>query len=330
MFWTFNLRPYRWLAGTIFFVMAGILVWAIWWLGNAGKVAGDVETFTVFCCDQERPLYPAIPPVKGPDVEDLQERLKELGFYDGPVDGIYGQQVVEAVNRWQIAKGLPADGCISAEMWPLLDSIVVGEQFTNAKTSAPHPKAALSILIDLQKHSLSLFADGQLYKTYPVATGRAKTPSPVGEWKIADKQKGWGGGFGSRWFGLNVPWGIYGIHGTNKPWSVGKTQSHGCFRMHKKDVEELYSWVPLGTTVKVINSALVSLHKRQYRRGEMGQDIVYLQYRLQEMGYLQGLADGRFGPSTEEAVRALQKEHGFDENGILDEQVLKTMGFDGG
>ena len=43
----------------------------------------------------------------------------------------------------------------------------------------------------------------------------------------------------------------YGIHGTNVPSSIGKAASHGCFRMGKEDVEDLYSRVQVGDTVSV-------------------------------------------------------------------------------
>ena len=50
---------------------------------------------------------------------------------------------------------------------------------------------------------------------------------------------------------LNVPWGIYGIHGTDKPWSIGQAVSHGCVRMYNQDAEELYGKVPVGTPVRI-------------------------------------------------------------------------------
>lgn len=43
----------------------------------------------------------------------------------------------------------------------------------------------------------------------------------------------------------------YGIHGTNVQSSVGKAASHGCFRMRKEDVEELYTLVQVGDNVTV-------------------------------------------------------------------------------
>jgi L,D-transpeptidase ErfK/SrfK len=44
----------------------------------------------------------------------------------------------------------------------------------------------------------------------------------------------------------------YAIHGTNKPWGIGRRVSHGCIRMYPEDVAELYSMVPVGATVQVI------------------------------------------------------------------------------
>jgi hypothetical protein len=44
----------------------------------------------------------------------------------------------------------------------------------------------------------------------------------------------------------------YGIHGTNEPNSIGKAASHGCIRMGKADLEELYPQVAVGDTVELI------------------------------------------------------------------------------
>jgi lipoprotein-anchoring transpeptidase ErfK/SrfK len=43
----------------------------------------------------------------------------------------------------------------------------------------------------------------------------------------------------------------YAIHGTNQPGSVGGFVSHGCIRMHNRDVMDLYRRVSVGTPVIV-------------------------------------------------------------------------------
>lgn len=48
---------------------------------------------------------------------------------------------------------------------------------------------------------------------------------------------------------------LYRIHGTNQPWSIGKSLSSGCIRMLNQDIIDLYGRVPIGTRVKVIGNA---------------------------------------------------------------------------
>ncbi|MEF3169037.1 MAG: L,D-transpeptidase family protein [Deltaproteobacteria bacterium] len=43
----------------------------------------------------------------------------------------------------------------------------------------------------------------------------------------------------------------YGIHGTNKPWGVGRRVSHGCIRLYPEDIATLYPIVPVGTMVRI-------------------------------------------------------------------------------
>ena len=48
--------------------------------------------------------------VKGDEVKKLQQRLKELGYYDGECDGAFGPGTLESVKRFQQQHGLEADG----------------------------------------------------------------------------------------------------------------------------------------------------------------------------------------------------------------------------
>jgi lipoprotein-anchoring transpeptidase ErfK/SrfK len=43
----------------------------------------------------------------------------------------------------------------------------------------------------------------------------------------------------------------YAIHGTNRPDSIGRRASYGCFRMRNEDVTDLYQRVKVGTIVVV-------------------------------------------------------------------------------
>ncbi len=54
---------------------------------------------------------------------------------------------------------------------------------------------------------------------------------------------------GTAWIGLDRPG--YGIHGTPRPEDVGRTESHGCFRLANWNAEHLLKLVTVGTVVKV-------------------------------------------------------------------------------
>jgi lipoprotein-anchoring transpeptidase ErfK/SrfK len=52
---------------------------------------------------------------------------------------------------------------------------------------------------------------------------------------------------------LYLGWSNYRIHGTLVPGSIGQAASNGCFRMHNKDVIDLYDRVHLGAPVYVLD-----------------------------------------------------------------------------
>jgi len=130
------------------------------------------------------------------------------------------------------------------------------------RTTATIP-GKTEIVVSLEDHKLALIEGGKVKKIYPVAVGKPSTPSPVGTFTIARRvmnptyshdgrtvPPGPHNPVGSRWMGLSIRG--YGIHGTNEPSSIGKAASHGCIRMAKADLEELYPQVSVGDTVELI------------------------------------------------------------------------------
>jgi len=113
-------------------------------------------------------------------------------------------------------------------------------------------RATYSITINITARTLTVFRNGQWYKSFPVAVGKPSTPTPKGTFKIKSKAVNPGGPFGARWMGLTAPGGSYGIHGTNNPASIGKAVSNGCVRMHNKDIIEIFPLIPVGATVRII------------------------------------------------------------------------------
>lgn len=125
-------------------------------------------------------------------------------------------------------------------------------------------KAQFSIEIDKSDNTLRLLAGDEPIKTYRVGTGKDNS-TPVGQFTITNKLENptWyktgavvppdspDNILGTRWLGFSLKG--YGIHGTTLPESIGKQESSGCVRMLNQDVEELYSIVPTGTKVIVVD-----------------------------------------------------------------------------
>jgi lipoprotein-anchoring transpeptidase ErfK/SrfK len=118
------------------------------------------------------------------------------------------------------------------------------------------------IVISIPDRKLVLLDGNRVVKIYDVAVGKPATPSPQGEFQVVNRIPNpvwYGSGkvvaagkenpLGSRWMGLSAKG--YGIHGTNVPSSIGKAASHGCIRMGKRDVEELFELVRVGATVEI-------------------------------------------------------------------------------
>lgn len=53
-------------------------------------------------------------------VFDVQARLKQWGYYDGPIDGKYYGRTFEAVRLFQSRNGLRVDGIVGPETWQAL------------------------------------------------------------------------------------------------------------------------------------------------------------------------------------------------------------------
>ncbi|NLM97169.1 MAG: L,D-transpeptidase family protein [Halanaerobiaceae bacterium] len=273
-------------------------------------------------CLEDRVLILRNPPMEGYDVLLLQERLQEKGFYDGPFDGVYDLETARAVALFQQAYRLEVDGVVDVFTW---DTLGEGVITANTGKKKKGPQGEISIVINTYSRTLTIFSDGKPFRTYPVAIGKPDTRSPVGEWAVISKSKDWGGGFGTRWLGLNVPWGIYGIHGTNKPWSIGRASSHGCFRMYNRDIEELYEWVPLKTRVKVIGERLPVQVKTPLRPGQMGLSVMQLQDNLISRGFGYIYRDARYGADTSMAVQELEAQFGLRQDGTADWNVLYLL-----
>lgn len=121
-----------------------------------------------------------------------------------------------------------------------------------------------SIVVDKSQNTLILKTEEEIIKSYIVSTG-INNSTPIGNFKIVNKllKPTWfksgaivppnspDNVLGSRWLGFDLRG--YGIHGTVDPQSLGKQATQGCVRMSNSGIEELYTIVPVGTEVTIID-----------------------------------------------------------------------------
>ncbi|MGI2905263.1 peptidoglycan-binding protein [Tolypothrix sp. VBCCA 56010] len=76
----------------------------------------------------------------GAEVEALQKQLKELGYYNGVVNGDYGESTELAVSKFQKAKNLITDGIAGATTKQSLLTAVKQKQSLSLAATTPTPK----------------------------------------------------------------------------------------------------------------------------------------------------------------------------------------------
>jgi len=113
--------------------------------------------------------------------------------------------------------------------------------------------------------------------TYPLGIGREGLDTPLGLTKVVRKKDGptWRPTARMRKEDPKLPasvppgpdnplgshalyfgWPTYAMHGTNKPFGIGRRVSSGCIRMYPEDIKTFFDQVPVGTKVNVIDQPI--------------------------------------------------------------------------
>lgn len=144
------------------------------------------------------------------------------------------------------------------------------------------PEVALydGIVINLSEMRLYYFyrlGSKEFVKTFPIGIGREGYETPVGQFKIVQKLEN------PSWYvpasiraekpelpsvvppgpdnplgthALRLSLNTYLIHGTNKPWGVGRRVSHGCIRLYPEDIPVLFGLVKNGVRVEIVRQPI--------------------------------------------------------------------------
>jgi L,D-transpeptidase ErfK/SrfK len=195
------------------------------------------------------------------------------------------------------------------------------------------------IVINKAELGLYWFPKRGPIRRHAIGVGREGFDTPVGETRIVRKQKD------PTWYptartradrpelppvvppgpdnplgrhALYLGWPTYLIHGTNKPYGVGRRVSRGCIRMYPEAIERLYEEVPIGTRVTVVDQQV----KAGWHEGEL-----YLEAHP-DLGQLEELEENySFTPNpgaVEEAALALVRRKAADEIARVDWDLVEA------
>jgi hypothetical protein len=159
------------------------------------------------------------------------------------------------------------------------DRLQIGEilRIDHRQIIPKFPAGLTGLVLNLPEAQLYLLKNGKLIKDYPVGVSSSRSRAPIGVSRILNKEinptwyvpetiqqemrergdtvkakvkPGPHNPLGTRWLGFGN--GRFGFHGTLYPTSIKQYASHGCVRMRRPDVEDLYTRVNIGFKVYVV------------------------------------------------------------------------------
>jgi lipoprotein-anchoring transpeptidase ErfK/SrfK len=188
----------------------------------------------------------------GAAVQQMQQRLTDLGYDPGPVDGEWGSATSFAVWAFQKANHIKPSSNCGTKTWAAL--------------AAPHipaplvPKGAKNRAeVDIKHQLLFVYQSGRLVLTSHISSGSEKRYYSSGHWSVAHtprgnfsvyrKAAGWETSPLGKLYKASYFHGGYAIHG--EPAVPLHPASHGCVRVPMGTSNIVAKLLPIGTRVYV-------------------------------------------------------------------------------
>ena len=241
---------------------------------------------------------------KGDAARAVQQRLKDLGYYKGKVDGNFGSGSEDALEAFQKNNGLEADGVAGQGTYTVLfshDAVKAGATATPAPTKTPKPTAT-------------------------------PTPEPITEDNVVTVKLGVEGDIVRRIQERLTELGYYSatVDGVCKKDDVAAIKAFQKANGLRADgvagydtQSRLFSADALSATGMSDSSAVDT--STTLRKGMSGEAVLQLQKRLIQLGYLTGEADGKYGRATADAVYNFQKRNGLGRDGVAGPATLALL-----
>ena len=183
-------------------------------------------------------------------IKGAEQRLNELGYWTGPVDGVFDPATRFALIAFQKWEGRSTTGKLTRDE---LDAL------RNSNAPAPRDPGYEHAEVDVDRQVLLLIDDRERVRVLPVSTGSDKTYSDLGQPSVAytprgrfvvyDKTYGWeNGALGSIYYANYISGGV-AIHGYESV--PTRPASHGCIRIPMFAAREVSKTLKLGSIVLV-------------------------------------------------------------------------------
>ena len=235
------------------------------------------------------------------DALKVQERLKELGYYNGKLDGSFGTGSVNALKAFQKANGLDPDGVCGIKTRAIL---FAAHPVYATPTATPSPSS------EEEENVTTAGGYPEITEENVVLITAGSRGDMVLQLQKRLQELGY---YSSRLDGVCLSDDITAIRSFQSANGL-KVDGKAGYDTQKK----LYSDDAIrGNAVVTTSSTL--------RYGSEGPEVVSLQNRLIALGYLTGSADGKFGRATRNALIAFQKANGLVRDGVAGAKTLAAL-----
>ncbi len=216
---------------------------------------------------------------RDPQVTQLQENLRDIGYYDGPLTEFFGSLTQAAVIRFQQDKGLNVDGAVGPETLAAIDRELGRTPISNANT---------------------------------VSTGRTLQRGDSGrdveELQKLLKDAGFYDAAITGFYGPKTEAGVLRYQQDRGLSATGQADS--------TTIAELQgSNPPIASPAPEISSD--KIFRRTLQKNDTGSDVAELQRILKDLNYYTGRISGQFDERTEAALMRFQRDTGLDRDGVF-------------
>ena len=248
---------------------------------------------------------------KGTEVTRLQNRLKELGYFTGISDGVYGDAIVAAVKDFQRKSGLTQDGVAGVSTQQALYSDFAVSIATPAPTETPMPGTPAPVVISTAPvlKTLKTGSTGDLVKALQTRL----------------KELGYYTGVIDGDYGSSTASAVKAFQRKNGLSSDGIAGENTLKKLYTSG-SAVGSGTVAATAAPAVNaSANATVQASLLKKGDSGAEVRALQTRLIALGYLTGGADGDYGVATYNAVAAFQRKNGLTADGVAGAMTLNRL-----